>query len=83
MCFGNQQIGKNQLFSNDWMQNYEIKKGNKMYGKYRKNKKKERDVLKQLQTLSVIPISDRPKLSRFNVPKVNNLLHKQRAFSGF
>jgi hypothetical protein len=41
MSFGNCQIDTVQLFRDDWMQNNKVKKGNKMYRKYRENKEKE------------------------------------------
>jgi hypothetical protein len=54
-----------------------------MYEEYRENKKKERSFLKQLQTLSVIPISDRPKLSRFSGTKIDKVLKMQQGFKIF
>jgi hypothetical protein len=83
VSFGNCQIDTVQLFSNDWLQNHEIKKGNKMYGKYRENKKKEKDFLKRLKTLSVIRISDRSKPSRFSGAKIKKVLKTQQVFSDF
>jgi hypothetical protein len=83
VSFGNQQTDINQLFSNDWLLNNKDKKSDKMYGKYRKNKKKEREFLKQLQTLSVISISDRPKLFLFSGAKVNKVLKMQSVFRIF
>jgi hypothetical protein len=50
MSFGNCQIDTVQLFTNDWMQNNKIKKGNKMYEKYRENKEKEGKCLEQLKS---------------------------------
>jgi hypothetical protein len=50
MSFGNSQIDMVQLFTDDWMQNNKIKKGNKMYEKYRANKEKEEKCLEQLKS---------------------------------
>jgi hypothetical protein len=83
VSFGNYQIDTVQLFSNDWLQNHEIKKGNKMYGKYKENKKKEKDFLKRLKTLSVIRISDRSKPSRFSNAKISEFLKTHRCFQIF
>jgi hypothetical protein len=49
MSFGDWQIDTVQLFTDDWMQNNEVKKSNKMYEKYRKNKEKEGKCLEQLK----------------------------------
>jgi ABC-type transport system involved in Fe-S cluster assembly fused permease/ATPase subunit len=49
MSFGNYQINTVQLFTNDWIQNNELKKGNKMYEKHKKNKEKEGKCLEQLK----------------------------------
>jgi hypothetical protein len=81
--FGHQQVSKFQLFTDDWLQNHAIKKGNKVYGKYRENKKKEKDFLKRLKTLSVIRISDRSKPSRFSGAKIKKVLKTQQAFRIF
>jgi hypothetical protein len=47
--FGNYQIYTIQLFTDNWMQNNKLKKGDKMYEKYRENKEKERKCLEQLK----------------------------------
>jgi hypothetical protein len=39
-----------QLFTDDWAQNNKVKKGNKMYEKYRENKEKEGKCLEQLKS---------------------------------
>jgi hypothetical protein len=49
ISLGDCQIDTVQLFTDDWMQNNELKKGNKMYEKYRENKEKEEICLKQLK----------------------------------
>jgi hypothetical protein len=50
MSLGNCQIDTVQLFIDDWMQNNEAKRGNKMYEKYRENKEKEEKCLEQLKS---------------------------------
>jgi hypothetical protein len=49
MSFGNSQIDTIQLFTDNWMQNNKVKKGDKMYEKYRENKEKEEKCLEQLK----------------------------------
>jgi hypothetical protein len=49
MSFGDWQIDTVQLFTDDWMQNNKVKKGNKMYEKYSENKEKEGKCLEQLK----------------------------------
>jgi hypothetical protein len=50
MSFGNSQIDMVQLFTDDWAQNNTLKRGNKMYEKYRENKEKEEKCLEQLKS---------------------------------
>jgi hypothetical protein len=49
MSLGNSQIDTVQLFTDDWVQNNTLKRGNKMYKKYRENKEKEGKCLEQLK----------------------------------
>jgi hypothetical protein len=83
MSFGNQQVNKIQLFTEDWIQNNKKKRGDKMSKKYKENKEKEGEFLKRLKTLSVIHISDRLKLSRFSDAKINKVLKMYRYFQIF
>jgi hypothetical protein len=81
--FGNQQVNTFQLFTDDWLQNNKVKKGNKMSKEYKENKEKEKMFLRKILTLSVTHISDGHIPFRFNVPKVSKLLNTQQAFSDF
>jgi hypothetical protein len=80
LSFGNQQISKFQLFTDDWVHQSIFKKEDKMYKKYRENKEKEREFQKRLKTLSVIPLSDRFKLSYFSDAKISKVLKMQQMF---
>jgi hypothetical protein len=76
MSFGNRQIDTVQLVTDDFLRNKGLKKGAKMYEKYRKNKGKEWIIVKQLKTLSGIPLSDRLKSILFYVTKICIFLQK-------
>jgi hypothetical protein len=83
VSFGNQQVNKFQLFTDDWSKNNTIKRNNKVNIKYRENKEKERMFLRKILTLSVTYRSDGHKPFRFNVPKISKLSNTQQAFSDF
>jgi hypothetical protein len=83
VSFGNQQVNKFQLFTDDWSKNNTVKRNKKVSIKYRENKEKERMFLRKILTLSVTHISDGHIPFRFHVPKISKLLNIQQAFSDF
>jgi hypothetical protein len=83
VSFGNQQVNKFQLLTDDWSKHTTVKRNKKVSIKYRENKEKERMFLRKILTLSVTHISDGQQSFFFNVPKVSKLLNTQQAFSDF